>query len=404
MKIRYQREIRRNYLIIEMESDLENYEMRMAEENSIPGFLPFQIRETGKRKECCYEITSRQPLSRMVERREMRGEELRHLILCIAAAAEGMGKYLLSEEHILLEPDFIYVEPQNYAVSLCFVPEYSGSFPEAVSRLMEYLLGRISHEDREGVVLAYELLQVTKRENYGIRDLLRTLYQPAGLRGDGGARRREEERKKLYLEKKSGEWRQPEEEAPVFPEEKEKKGFLGRLKRRRKEEEGSWHMSFPDEEDEWEADQKLHSPVQAGKYPYENWTTARSHGEEQAVAESWVRYEAPSYAEEEGAVLPDQRGEGERRLTDLTGGREIWIPYFPFLIGKQEGLVDCVLSRDTVSRLHARIDRDEEGYTVTDLNSTNGVRVGGRLLQTNETAPLPVGSEIYFADAGFLFL
>ena len=66
--------------------------------------------------------------------------------------------------------------------------------------------------------------------------------------------------------------------------------------------------------------------------------------------------------------------------------------------------MDCVLPKDTVSRLHARIDKEGDGYTVTDLNSTNGVRVSGRLLQTNETAALPVGSEIYFADAGFLFL
>lgn len=404
MKIRYQREIRRNYLIIEMENDLEGYEMRMAEENSIPGFLPFQIREIGEKKECCYEITSRQPLSRMVERREMKGEELRHLILCIAAAAEGMGKYLLSEEHILLEPDFIYVEPQNYAVSLCFVPEYSAGFPEAVSRLMEYLIGRISHEDREGVVLAYELLQVTKRENYGIRDLLRTLYQPAGIGRFAGTGRGEEEKEDLYPERKNGDWGQAEESLAVFPEEKEKKGLLGRLKRKRKEEEDTWHMSFPDEEDQWGTDRKPYGSGQAGRYRYEGWTASGNGPEEQAIAETWVRYEAPSYAGEGGAVLPDRREEGERRLADLSGGKDIRIPYFPFLIGKQEGLVDCVLPRDTVSRLHARIDRAEEGYTVTDLNSTNGVRVGGRLLQTNETVPLPVGGEIYFADAGFLFL
>ncbi len=66
--------------------------------------------------------------------------------------------------------------------------------------------------------------------------------------------------------------------------------------------------------------------------------------------------------------------------------------------------MDYVIARDTVSRLHARIDQENGGYTVTDLNSTNGIRVDGRLLETNETVPLSVGSEIYLADAGFLFL
>ncbi len=399
MKIRYQREIRHNYLIIEMESDEDSYEMRMAEENRIPGFLPFQIRETEKKKECRYEITSRQPLSRMVERREMKGEELRHLILCIAAAAEEMAKYLLSEEHILLEPDFIYVEPQNYAVSLCFAPERCGSFPEAVGRLMEYLLGRISHEDREGVVLAYELLQVTKRENYGIRDLLRTLYQPTGAKAIQGPERREGER--FSREGQTREFRMQEREAEQLPEEREKKGILGRWKRKRKEEE-PWHMTFPDEE-EWETDSREPGSEQPGLCRYEGWSSVREE-EERGVAEGKVRYEAPSYPARMQAALTERQGEGERMLAALSGGRDIRIPYVPFLIGKQEGLVDFVIMRDTVSRLHARIDRGDEGYTVTDLNSTNGVRVGGRLLQNNETVSLPVGSEIYFADVGFLFL
>ena len=138
MEIRYQREIRHNYLIIKIEREEDEYESRMAEENSVNGFLPLSVKEQGRERELYYEITSRQPLSRMVERKAMRGEELRHLILGIAGAVEEMGKYLLGEEHILLEPDFIYIEPQNYTISLCFVPGYRGSFPDALGKLTEY--------------------------------------------------------------------------------------------------------------------------------------------------------------------------------------------------------------------------------------------------------------------------
>ena len=85
------------------------------------------------------------------------------------------------------------------------------------------------------------------------------------------------------------------------------------------------------------------------------------------------------------------------------GVPDIIISYVPFLIGKQEGLADYVLSRDTVSRLHAKIDREGEEYRITDLNSTNGTMVGGRLLETNETAPLLPGEEVYIANVGFIF-
>ena len=82
---------------------------------------------------------------------------------------------------------------------------------------------------------------------------------------------------------------------------------------------------------------------------------------------------------------------------------DIIISYVPFIIGKQEGLADDVLARDPVSRLHARIDREGEEYRITDLNSTNGTTVGGRLLEMNETAVLLPGEEVYIANIGFIF-
>ena len=91
-------------------------------------------------------------------------------------------------------------------------------------------------------------------------------------------------------------------------------------------------------------------------------------------------------------------------MVSLGGGEEIALGYFPFLIGKQEGLVDYALKKETVSRLHVRIDRTEDGYEVTDLNSTNGVRVGKKILQANETAEIKPGDELYLAEYGFLFL
>ena len=155
---------------------------------------------------------------------------------------------------------------------------------------------------------------------------------------------------------------------------REKRGFLERFKKKKEEEaEVPWQMVFPDEEDGM-------------------------------VAEPAAGYQPESFREEDTAVLQKQGERAQRRLVSISGDEEIKIFYFPFLLGKQEGLVDYVIARDTVSRLHARIDQENGGYTVTDLNSTNGIRVDGRLLETNETVPLSVGSEIYLADAGFLFL
>lgn len=86
----------------------------------------------------------------------------------------------------------------------------------------------------------------------------------------------------------------------------------------------------------------------------------------------------------------DESEIGLRLLRALDDGEpDIRIAYYPFIIGKQENLVDHVLNRETVSRLHLRIDQKDGHYYVQDLNSTNGTMVDGRMLENNETDRSP---------------
>lgn len=92
------------------------------------------------------------------------------------------------------------------------------------------------------------------------------------------------------------------------------------------------------------------------------------------------------------------------RLEGASPEREdIVIPYYPFVIGKHRDLADYVLDRPAVSRLHLRIDREGEVYTVTDLNSTNGTMVRGALLAANETAEVRSGDSVVIADAAYVW-
>ena len=86
-----------------------------------------------------------------------------------------------------------------------------------------------------------------------------------------------------------------------------------------------------------------------------------------------------------------------------TGMEKIHLPYFPFIIGKQEELVDYCLEEDTVSRLHLRLDQEGEEYLVTDLNSTNGTAVNGRQLEANETVPIRPGDELLISKIFYRF-
>ena len=65
---------------------------------------------------------------------------------------------------------------------------------------------------------------------------------------------------------------------------------------------------------------------------------------------------------------------------------------------------DIVIPDFTISKLHASIRLIEEKYFITDLNSTNGTLVAGKILQANEPQVLKSCDFITFGRLGFVFM
>lgn len=118
------------------------------------------------------------------------------------------------------------------------------------------------------------------------------------------------------------------------------------------------------------------------------------------------------------ADLPP-RGRLRRRLTDMVASladlttrmEAAWRrPRLPrlalpgdnrtrYVVGRGSAC-DLVLADLTVSRVHAELRRDEEGWLLVDLGSLNGTRVNGwRLVGPARVRP---GDEISFGDCAFL--
>jgi pSer/pThr/pTyr-binding forkhead associated (FHA) protein len=64
---------------------------------------------------------------------------------------------------------------------------------------------------------------------------------------------------------------------------------------------------------------------------------------------------------------------------------------------------DAVIDRDTISKLHARIDREESDFYIEDLNSTNGTFVNEEPLAYKERRKLQVNDMVSFADIRYRF-
>ena len=84
-----------------------------------------------------------------------------------------------------------------------------------------------------------------------------------------------------------------------------------------------------------------------------------------------------------------------RRCRDLTMESRIAV------IGKQENEVDLCIRNEAVSRTHAKVEQDENGFFLTDLNSTNGTIINGEQAVPFRRYPLQDGDRVGFAAIYF---
>lgn len=511
MEISYRREAKRNYLVAGVAEATAGYEARMLAHNEIRGLLRMYITYQDGLPLYCYDITSRQPLSRLLETRFITREEICQLLIQIHAALSGMEEYLLDAGGVLLEPEYIYVEPELFQTGLCLIPGVQDDFQGKLSRLLQYILKRINHKDRESVVLAYGLYQESLKENCGMDDLLgliaserrkgkkrELLSEPEGdyikkgglqetdhwekglkEKGQGkeqGKEQGNEQNRDCITGKGKGKSGETEKEHNSDRGENRRKKEKGKLERCEIKQEGSgrtepewkgttfrrqfivwlsaavlcpsalwmfrgmtmvidnWRLlaaidggllfmlsamnlyrlfighraakadgaGSDDEQDPWRIlyEDEDDENEDLGNQP----STAYMNGDKNEYLQKMPESSAGECFQ---TVLLSERpaqGEEVRRLSALNGSDEdIVISYYPFVIGKHKDLADYVLLKDTVSRFHIRLDEDNGSYTVTDLNSTNGTRVKGRLLEANETTQLEPGDQIFIADCGYIF-
>ena len=485
-KADFKREMNRNYMILCPIENLRNpYAARMLSENRIDGLLAFQEKYMDGRRKYYYDITSHQPLKRLLEHQAANGSEILRLISDLVSALRQLERFFLDADQLCLEPDMIYVEPDSFQCVFCLIPETGGNFEEDFRKLAQYLLDHADHDDETAVMTAFCVFKESRKENFGIEDMERCLYKyrngerkNPNVREDPEFQRnpnapwKSDPRENLNFQENQNFKEDPDfrgdlnlQGTPNFQEDqdlqKNRKGKAGWRNYWR----GKWGLfaaalagiaavlaafliwnasSGP----LWEAGRIFGSMIWGRpwilgvlllpaavvlilKYEKAEKATepeAENKREESKVSdeEDWeiLFQEAGDDAAEgiSGEGKPPFEGSAKeeaemqtvlltcvsaekkpRQLVPLDGGPPVSVGYSPFLIGKNEILADLCLTAPEVSRLHAKIEETENGYLVTDLNSTNGTFVDGRLLEANETCLLNPGSELAIASIRFRF-
>ena len=402
LKTEYKRDFKNNYMLIsfedEEEADIEKYEFKMLENNYISGLMKFKLVKENEKTTFCYDITSKQSLSRILEYKPIGLEDIKKIVMGIIRAITNMERFLLGTYGLLLNTDYIYADPEGLDLALCYLPCIKEEMQSKLSDLFAQILAKIDQNDHEGVVLAYSLYQESLKDNCVFNDLLsimnkhnkNTKKETVQKVADADCNKEDvyEGDNEKSLESKT------KDRAEIFSI----KSLFGMKKEKA----------------------KINNPIQESKNSYKKKKKEESPPEEELDEENeeWLELfensksteRSNTYEEKEytHTVLLSEASENKAdyilKSSDKTV-EDIKISYFPFIIGKQERICDYIIKSEMVSRLHLRIDKDRgEKFSIRDLNSLNGTKLEGRLLDNEEVAELSLGNEVEIADLRYVFV
>lgn len=184
VKIEYRSDLQNNYLVLEVPeiSEEEDYGLRMVQQNRVKGLL--QVHESGMdgKRYLNYEITFRQTLESLYEKKVMGYQDILFIFSGIYDTLEEMRKYLLSWQRLLFAPELIYVLPERRGLLLCY---YAKEDEYPVTALAEFILKRLDHRDRQAVALGYGFYQQISEANFSLAKTLKEILAGARENGQG---------------------------------------------------------------------------------------------------------------------------------------------------------------------------------------------------------------------------
>ena len=134
-----------------------DYRTKMICNNSINGLLKTHVQYINGCPNFLYDISGLQSLSITLENKPLDYATLTHIIYEIYNLIFTCEKYMLDTDKLLLEPEYIFLAPNNSTISLCYLPFNNSDFTSSMRKLFDYFLKHIDHTDEKCVYVAYSI-------------------------------------------------------------------------------------------------------------------------------------------------------------------------------------------------------------------------------------------------------
>lgn len=378
----YVRNCNCNYERIRLEEKPQEkrYQYCILNRGGIRYLLPASLRYINGDAYLYYDISSTQNVKQLFSQRKIGREWMKDFLWGIRQMHNELDRFLLEDRSIIWNPDQVFQDLEKNDFFFLYVPYYKEE--SGLSELMDFLVEHLDYEDESLVEFIYETYEQIKQ--VGADYLRKQIHE------DWAAMERRETKAKVEPEERQMIQEVcetmamvskglPEKEEPAMPKRSLKFFWEGRNRKRQEKEDYREKLR-----------QRLSGMEQLAvceETIYEN-TYEETAGEEEFGKTIYIE---ESHVKEEPALYkPD--GELAEKLSEL-----------PFVIGKKKENVNLAINDYSVSRVHARITREEGIYYIEDLNSTNGTFKNGLRLQPYEKRKLEKGDELKFGKTEYVY-
>lgn len=353
----------------------ETFEEQMIQKARPIGVLPMVRSERGDMLK--YEITGRKNLALTFERVPMNAEQVEAVLQGILNVLKGGREYLLAEDNFVLLPEHIYIRIPEYEVTLCYYPGYGIPFAEQLGKLFEVLLNRVDYREERAIAMVYALYMQLQEPDMTLERISEKLREQAERSGVEGV------------------WKEDVTEDPIGNAKKENARSRGIASVSGREEFSEGNIVLR-KTGWWERIRKEMGEKHLLRGERKRLSPA-------LIPVSCVRETVPEWGTRYTEVLAVKPTESEPVLVSQRTGETVLLKKFPFYVGSYSGYMDYVIERSTVSRFHAKLIKQGDRVLLSDLNSTNGTKVNGRMLDVQEQLAMADGDCILFADEEYVF-
>lgn len=366
-EITYERDVHKSYMKIPavLESCLDE---KLIFHKRYPGILPMEKCYVNGSGQYWYNISGKQALDAYCRVNQINQGFFERLLLRICSQLEVLEWNLIDTRCLVVDPELIFLNNSGEEVSFILYPDEKGDFFDELQRLMEYLLTKLNHGNREEVHQVYRIYEMILTKGYSISDLKKTILEGQEKQYPEEVCMKEDRRETTEEIKERIQEETEKAKMDIFEElEKKIQNLLEKAK-----------VIL------WRKDNKEEIPMVINP-------------EDEVAEEELVVHPTVCLA----AVAEKPRGillyEGIGDYPDFELQQEANI------VGKNPR-VKLHIDRDTISQFHAKIDYIDNDYYIEDMNSTNGTFINEEILNYKERKVLSSGDVIRFADVKYRFL